>query len=81
MFTKAVFDLTREIFEEIFAEDPSINQPIWMKSCRIITGYFHRVKDPNDLEEIKVSMKLLISFRDLAHFICKPKKKLYRNSL
>ncbi|XP_028588241.2 centrosome-associated protein 350 isoform X9 [Podarcis muralis] len=53
IYKQAVFDLTREIFEEIFAEDPSINQPIWMKSCRIITGYFHRVKDPNDLEEIK----------------------------
>ncbi|XP_033007200.1 centrosome-associated protein 350 [Lacerta agilis] len=53
IYRQAVFDLTREIFEEIFAEDPNLNQPIWMKSCRITTGYFHRVKDPNDLEEIK----------------------------
>ncbi|XP_030428662.1 centrosome-associated protein 350 isoform X4 [Gopherus evgoodei] len=50
---QAVFDLTREIFREIFAEDPNLNQPIWMKPCRITSTYFRRVKDPNDLDEIK----------------------------
>uniref|UniRef100_A0A8C0FC74 Centrosomal protein 350 n=1 Tax=Bubo bubo TaxID=30461 RepID=A0A8C0FC74_BUBBB len=50
---KVVFDLTREIFGEIFAEDPNLNQPIWMKPCRIASAYFRRVKDPNDLAEIK----------------------------
>ncbi|ETE70040.1 Centrosomal protein, partial [Ophiophagus hannah] len=54
IYKKAVFDLTREIFEEIFAEDPNLNQPSWMKPSRIISGYFRRVKDPSDLEEIKV---------------------------
>uniref|UniRef100_A0A8C6Y9W9 Centrosomal protein 350 n=1 Tax=Naja naja TaxID=35670 RepID=A0A8C6Y9W9_NAJNA len=54
IYKKAVFDLTREIFEEIFAEDPNLNQPLWMKPSRIISGYFRRVKDPSDLEEIKV---------------------------
>ncbi|XP_061490227.1 centrosome-associated protein 350 isoform X2 [Rhineura floridana] len=53
IYKQAVFDLTREIFEEIFAEDPNLNQPIWMKPFRITSGYFRRVKDPNDLEEIK----------------------------
>uniref|UniRef100_A0A8C4V998 Centrosomal protein 350 n=1 Tax=Falco tinnunculus TaxID=100819 RepID=A0A8C4V998_FALTI len=52
-FVKVVFDLTREIFGEIFAEDPNLNQPIWMKPCRIASAYFRRVKDPNDLDEIK----------------------------
>ncbi|NXL84522.1 CE350 protein, partial [Alectura lathami] len=50
---KVVFDLTREIFGEIFAEDPNLNQPVWMKPCRIASAYFRRVKDPNDLDEIK----------------------------
>uniref|UniRef100_A0A672U8E3 Centrosomal protein 350 n=1 Tax=Strigops habroptila TaxID=2489341 RepID=A0A672U8E3_STRHB len=50
---KVVFDLTREIFGEMFAEDPNLNQPIWMKPCRIASAYFRRVKDPNDLDEIK----------------------------
>ncbi|KAM7162090.1 centrosome-associated protein 350 isoform 5-T5 [Macrochelys suwanniensis] len=50
---QAVFDLTREIFREIFAEDPNLNQPIWMKPCRITSTYFRRVKDPNNLDEIK----------------------------
>ncbi|XP_067156707.1 centrosome-associated protein 350 isoform X2 [Apteryx mantelli] len=53
VYKKAVFDLTREIFGEIFAEDPNLNQPIWMKPCRITSAYFRRVKDPNDLDEIK----------------------------
>uniref|UniRef100_A0A8C3RJV9 Centrosomal protein 350 n=1 Tax=Cyanoderma ruficeps TaxID=181631 RepID=A0A8C3RJV9_9PASS len=52
-FVQVVFDLTREIFGEIFAEDPNLNQPIWMKPCRIASAYFRRVKDPNDLDEIK----------------------------
>ncbi|NXN44574.1 CE350 protein, partial [Rhinoptilus africanus] len=53
VYKKVVFDLTREIFGEIFAEDPNLNQPIWMKPCRITSAYFRRVKDPNDLGEIK----------------------------
>ncbi|KAI1236484.1 centrosome-associated protein 350, partial [Lamprotornis superbus] len=53
VYRKVVFDLTREIFGEIFAEDPNLNQPIWMKPCRIASAYFRRVKDPNDLDEIK----------------------------
>ncbi|XP_026709190.1 centrosome-associated protein 350 isoform X4 [Athene cunicularia] len=53
VYKKVVFDLTREIFGEIFAEDPNLNQPIWMKPCRIASAYFRRVKDPNDLAEIK----------------------------
>ncbi|XP_053100125.1 centrosome-associated protein 350 isoform X2 [Hemicordylus capensis] len=53
IYKQAVFDLTREIFGEIFAEDPNLNQPIWMKPCRITSTYFRRVKDPSDLEEIK----------------------------
>ncbi|XP_066480113.1 centrosome-associated protein 350 isoform X2 [Tiliqua scincoides] len=53
IYKQAVFDLTKEIFGEIFAEDPNLNQPMWMKPCRITSTYFRRVKDPSDLEEIK----------------------------
>ncbi|KAL8177481.1 UNVERIFIED_CONTAM: hypothetical protein K2H54_008221, partial [Gekko kuhli] len=53
IYKQAVFDLTREIFGEIFAEDPNLNQPIWMKPSRITSTYFRRVKDPNDIDEIK----------------------------
>ncbi|XP_037681171.1 centrosome-associated protein 350 isoform X2 [Choloepus didactylus] len=53
VYKQAVFDLTKEIFEEIFAEDPNLNQPVWMKPCRISSTYFRRVKNPNDLDEIK----------------------------
>lgn len=53
VYKQAVFDLTKEIFEEIFAEDPNLNQPVWMKPCRINSNYFRRVKNPNNLGEIK----------------------------
>ncbi|KAM7054867.1 centrosome-associated protein 350 isoform 2-T2 [Molossus nigricans] len=53
VYTQAVFDLTKEIFEEIFAEDPNLNQPVWMKPCRINSSYFRRVKNPDSLDEIK----------------------------
>ncbi|XP_030099060.1 centrosome-associated protein 350 isoform X7 [Mus musculus] len=53
VYKQAVFDLTKEIFEEIFAEDPNVNQPVWMKPCRINSSYFRRVKNPNNLDEIK----------------------------
>ncbi|KAJ6657350.1 hypothetical protein lerEdw1_002517 [Lerista edwardsae] len=53
IYKQAVFDLTKEIFGEIFAEDPNLNQPMWMKPCRITSAYFRRVKDPSDLEEVK----------------------------
>ncbi|XP_036200383.1 centrosome-associated protein 350 isoform X2 [Myotis myotis] len=53
VYKQAVFDLTKEIFEEIFAEDPNLNQPVWMKPCRINSNYFRRVKNPNNLDEIK----------------------------
>lgn len=53
VYKQAVFDLTKEIFEEIFAEDPNLNQPVWMKPCRVNSNYFRRVKNPNNLDEIK----------------------------
>ncbi|XP_029791127.1 centrosome-associated protein 350 isoform X3 [Suricata suricatta] len=53
VYKQAVFDLTKEIFEEIFAEDPNLNQPVWMKPCRNNSSYFRRVKNPNSLDEIK----------------------------
>ncbi|XP_064004236.1 centrosome-associated protein 350 isoform X2 [Pogoniulus pusillus] len=53
VYKRVVFDLTKEIFGEIFAEDPNLNQPVWMKPCRISSAYFRRVKDPNNLDEVK----------------------------
>uniref|UniRef100_A0A8C0CF35 Centrosomal protein 350 n=1 Tax=Balaenoptera musculus TaxID=9771 RepID=A0A8C0CF35_BALMU len=53
VYKQAVFDLTKEIFEEIFAEDPNLNQPVWMKPCRINSSYFRRVKNPDNLDEIQ----------------------------
>ncbi|XP_069497557.1 centrosome-associated protein 350 isoform X2 [Ambystoma mexicanum] len=53
VYKKAVFDLTREIFGEVFAEDPNLQQPVWMKPYRTTSLYYRRVKNPNNLEAIK----------------------------
>ncbi|KAL2301463.1 hypothetical protein Nmel_010849 [Mimus melanotis] len=79
VYRKVVFDLTREIFGEIFAEDPNLNQPIWMKPCRIASAYFRRVKDPNDLDEIKSSVQNCQDDLDLikSNFIAAEVLKLF----
>ncbi|XP_078074083.1 centrosome-associated protein 350 isoform X3 [Mustelus asterias] len=53
VYCEAVFNLTREIFAEIFAEDPNTSQPPWMKPSRISSAYFRRVRNPQDFNEVK----------------------------
>ncbi|XP_067894047.1 centrosome-associated protein 350 isoform X2 [Heterodontus francisci] len=53
VYCEAVFNLTREIFSEIFAEDPNASQPPWMKPSRISSAYFRRVRNPQDFNEVK----------------------------
>ncbi|XP_026200358.1 centrosome-associated protein 350 isoform X3 [Anabas testudineus] len=51
-YRKAVYDLTWEILQEIFAEDPNTGQPQWVKPQRV-KSFFHRVKMPGDLTKIQ----------------------------
>ncbi|XP_043941681.1 centrosome-associated protein 350 [Protopterus annectens] len=53
VYKQAVFDLTKEIFQDIFTEDPNLGQPPWMKPCTVTPAYFRRVHNPSDLHEIK----------------------------
>ncbi|GCB73190.1 hypothetical protein scyTo_0006665 [Scyliorhinus torazame] len=62
VYCEAVFNLTREIFTEIFAEDPNVSQPPWMKPSRISSAYFRRVRNPQDLNEVKVMIPYNIIF-------------------
>nr|XP_015211809.1 PREDICTED: centrosome-associated protein 350 isoform X2 [Lepisosteus oculatus] len=52
-YKQSVFDLTKEIFQEIFAEDPNANQPQWRKPRRLNSSYYRRVKNPNNISEVK----------------------------
>ncbi|KAJ8376494.1 hypothetical protein SKAU_G00070740 [Synaphobranchus kaupii] len=52
-YKKAVFDLTWEIIQDIFSEDPNARQPQWMKPRRINSSCFHRVKSPEDITKIQ----------------------------
>ncbi|XP_048457867.1 centrosome-associated protein 350 isoform X2 [Rhincodon typus] len=54
VYCEAVFNLTREIFTEMFAEDPSASQPPWMKPSRISSAFFRRARNPRNLNEVKI---------------------------
>lgn len=51
-YKKAVFDLTWEILQDIFAEDPNANQPQWIKPQRVKSS-FQRVRTPGDIGAIQ----------------------------
>ncbi|XP_051950707.1 centrosome-associated protein 350-like isoform X3 [Xyrauchen texanus] len=49
----AVFDLSWEVIQDIYTEDPKVDQPQWMKPRRLNSTYFHRVKCPNDITRVQ----------------------------
>ncbi|XP_047442772.1 centrosome-associated protein 350 isoform X2 [Mugil cephalus] len=51
-YRKAVYDLTWEILEEIYAEDPNTDQPQWVKPRRVKSS-FHKVKTPGNLTKVQ----------------------------
>ncbi|XP_069006577.1 centrosome-associated protein 350 isoform X1 [Embiotoca jacksoni] len=52
-YRKAVYDLTWEILQDIYAEDPNTDQPQWVKPRRVKSSSFHRVKAPGDITKIQ----------------------------
>ncbi|XP_056270346.1 centrosome-associated protein 350 isoform X3 [Pseudoliparis swirei] len=52
-YRKAVYDLTWEMLQEIYTEDPNADQPQWVKPRRVKSSFFHRVKTPGDLAKIQ----------------------------
>uniref|UniRef100_A0A3Q2XF97 Centrosomal protein 350 n=1 Tax=Haplochromis burtoni TaxID=8153 RepID=A0A3Q2XF97_HAPBU len=52
-YRKAVYDLTWEILQEIYAEDPNTNQPQWVKPRRVKSSSFHKVRTPGDIKKIQ----------------------------
>ncbi|KAM3876103.1 centrosome-associated protein 350 [Diretmus argenteus] len=52
-YRQAVYDLTWEIFLEIYAEDPNAHQPQWVKPRRVNSSYVHRVKTPGDITKVQ----------------------------
>ncbi|KAM9529910.1 centrosome-associated protein 350-like isoform 3-T4 [Salvelinus alpinus] len=52
-YRQAVYDLTWEIIQEIFAEDPNAHQPQWVKPRHMNSSYFHRVKSPGDITRVQ----------------------------
>ncbi|XP_075944038.1 centrosome-associated protein 350 isoform X1 [Anarhichas minor] len=51
-YRKAVYDLTWEMLQEIYTDDPNADQPQWVKPRRVKSS-FHRVKTPGDLTKIQ----------------------------
>ncbi|XP_070816331.1 centrosome-associated protein 350 isoform X1 [Chaetodon trifascialis] len=52
-YRKAVYDLTWEILQEIYAEEPDADQPQWVKPRRVKSSFFHRVKTAGDITKIQ----------------------------
>ncbi|KAG5850112.1 hypothetical protein ANANG_G00078780 [Anguilla anguilla] len=52
-YKKAVFDLTWEIVQEVFSEDPNAHQPQWMKPRRVTSSCLRRVQSPEDISKIQ----------------------------
>ncbi|KAJ3599805.1 hypothetical protein NHX12_033759 [Muraenolepis orangiensis] len=60
-YRQGVYDLTWEILQEIFGEDPNVNQPLWLKPRRVNSSYSHRVKMPGNITKVQdlISAKVL----------------------
>ncbi|KAF7202962.1 centrosome-associated protein 350 isoform X2 [Nothobranchius furzeri] len=52
-YRKAVFDLTWEILQEIYAEDPNTDQPQWVKPRQAKSSSIHRVKTSGDVNTVQ----------------------------
>nr|XP_057930382.1 centrosome-associated protein 350 isoform X2 [Doryrhamphus excisus] len=52
-YKKAVYDLTWEILQEIYAENPNANQPEWVKPQRVRPAFSHRIKTPEDMTKVQ----------------------------
>ncbi|KAL6459372.1 hypothetical protein MHYP_G00328440 [Metynnis hypsauchen] len=52
-YKQAVFDLSWEVIQDIFKEDPNADQPQWVKPRRVNSSCIHRINDPNDLTKVQ----------------------------
>uniref|UniRef100_A0A671YSY9 Centrosomal protein 350 n=1 Tax=Sparus aurata TaxID=8175 RepID=A0A671YSY9_SPAAU len=52
-YRQAVYDLTWEMLQEIYTEEPNTDQPQWVKPHRVKSSSFHRVKTPGDITKIQ----------------------------
>lgn len=54
VFLQAVFDLTWEIIQQIYAEDPVTDQPQWVKPRQFKSSSIYQVKTSGDVNKIQV---------------------------
>ncbi|XP_061594246.1 centrosome-associated protein 350 isoform X3 [Cololabis saira] len=52
-YRKAVYDLTWEILQEIYAENTNADHPQWVKSRQVKSSSIHRVKTSGDISKIQ----------------------------
>ncbi|KAK7889791.1 hypothetical protein WMY93_025351 [Mugilogobius chulae] len=52
-YKKAVYDLTWEILQDVFAEDPNVDQPQWVKPQRVKSSSFHKIRTAGDIGTIQ----------------------------
>ncbi|XP_013856252.1 centrosome-associated protein 350 isoform X2 [Austrofundulus limnaeus] len=52
-YRKAVYDLTWEILQEIYTQDPDTDQPQWVKPRQVKSSSIHKVKTAGDINKIQ----------------------------
>ncbi|XP_041646864.1 centrosome-associated protein 350 isoform X2 [Cheilinus undulatus] len=52
-YRKAVYDLTWEMLQDIYAEDPNTDQPQWVKPHRVKSSFYHKVKTAGDITKVQ----------------------------
>ncbi|CAL9696220.1 unnamed protein product [Knipowitschia caucasica] len=52
-YKKAVYDLTWETLQDVFAEDPNADQPQWVKPQRVKSSSFHEIRTARDISRIQ----------------------------
>ncbi|XP_036435510.1 LOW QUALITY PROTEIN: centrosome-associated protein 350 [Colossoma macropomum] len=52
-YKQAVFDLSWEVIQDVFKEDPNADQPQWVKPRRVNSSCIHRINDPSDITKVQ----------------------------
>ncbi|KAM7012736.1 centrosome-associated protein 350 [Tautogolabrus adspersus] len=52
-YRKAVYDLTWEMLQEIYAENSNSDQPQWVKPRRTKSSFFHRVRTAGEITKVQ----------------------------
>ncbi|XP_077862424.1 centrosome-associated protein 350-like [Saccoglossus kowalevskii] len=57
-----VFDLTREVFRDIYSDDTPVYRPAWMKPKRVTKKYYHNPQPPDSISELTAVVEEQVNY-------------------